>query len=76
VNWKETNNVYYIIFRFYVALEILWHCDTSRKVPASIPGGVTWNFFPWHPTIPCARGRLSLLNMSARILLRVKTAGA
>jgi hypothetical protein len=34
-----------------------------------------WGFFLWHPTIPCARGRLSLLKMSTRILLGVKTAG-
>ena len=22
-------------------------CATSRTVPGSIPGGVTWDFFPW-----------------------------
>jgi hypothetical protein len=31
----------------------LRHYATSRKVPGSIPGGVTGDFFPWQPTIPC-----------------------
>ena len=35
-------------------------CAISRKVPGSIPGHVTGDFFPKHPTSPCARGRLSL----------------
>ena len=40
----------------------LWlrRCATSRKVPGSIPGRVTVDFFPKHPAIPCARSRLSL----------------
>jgi hypothetical protein len=32
--------------------------------------------FPWHSTIPCARGRISLLKIITRILLGVKTPGA
>jgi hypothetical protein len=29
--------------------------------PGIDPQWCHWGFFPWHPTIPCARGRLSLL---------------
>jgi hypothetical protein len=30
-------------------------------VLGSITGGVTGDFCPWHPTIPCVRGLLSFL---------------
>jgi hypothetical protein len=58
------------------AVQWLRRYATSRKVPGTIPGRVTGDFFLRHPTSPCARGRLSLSKMSTRIFLGVKTAGA
>ena len=40
---------------------------TSLTVPGSIPGGVTWDFFPWFlPTKPCALRSTQPLKMSTR----------
>ena len=42
-------------------------CVTSRTVLGSIPGGVTWDFFPWFlPTKPCALRSTKSLKMSTR----------
>ena len=42
----------------------------------SIPSGVAGDFFPYLLTEPCALGSTQPLQMSTRILLGVKTAGA
>jgi hypothetical protein len=58
-----------------VQYNIQYYCDIARawcgvvvkalRYLSEGPGINTrwchWGFFPWHPTIPCARGRLSLL---------------
>jgi hypothetical protein len=44
--------------------------------PRIDPRSCHWGFFPRHLTSPCARGRLSPLEMSTRIFLGIKTAGA
>jgi hypothetical protein len=44
--------------------------------PPIDPRSCHWGFFPRHLRSPCARGRLSPLEMSNRIFLGVKTAGA
>jgi hypothetical protein len=41
--------------------------------PKINPRWCHWGFFTWHSTIPCARGQLSLLKMSTRIPLGVKS---
>jgi hypothetical protein len=53
--------IYTYIYLFIYTQEpgVAWwqrHFTSSRKVPESIPCGVTGDFFLWHPTIPCARG--------------------
>jgi len=46
---------------------VVRHYATSREVPASIPGGVTGNFFPWLlPMHPWALGSTQPLKMSTR----------
>jgi len=55
----------------------LRYCATSRKVPGSIPGGVTGDFFPWYPRqnhVPW--GWLSLWKWVPGISPGVKAAGA
>jgi len=37
------------IYLLFVVSMIATRCATSRKVPGSIPGGVTGDFFPWYP---------------------------
>jgi hypothetical protein len=37
--------ILYYTTLYYTILGALRHCATSRKVPGSIPGGVTENFF-------------------------------
>ena len=67
------------IFVLYTQFTGAWlrRCTTSRTVPGSIPGGVTWDFFrgsfrqnhvPW--------GRLSLWKWVPGISSGLKTAGA
>ena len=70
---KKTTVLNFII----VLARFITHCATSRTVPGSIPGGVTWDFFrgshrrnhvPW--------GRLSLWKWVAGISPGVKAARA
>jgi hypothetical protein len=53
----------------------LYHCATSRKVPGSIPGGVTGDFSVASDNSMCP-GSTQPLKMSTRIRLGVKAAGA
>ena len=54
----------------------LRRCATSRKVPGSIPGGVTWDFFPWyHRQNHVPWGRLSLWKWVPGISPGVKAGG-
>jgi hypothetical protein len=48
------------LFLYAYSLQRAWISATGQKVPGSIPGRVTGDFFPRHLTSPCARGRLSL----------------
>ena len=65
------------VLHYWHSYFLFWSCATSRTVPSSIPGGVTWDFFrgsfrqnhvPW--------GRLSLWKWVPGISSGVKAAGA
>jgi hypothetical protein len=55
---------------------LLRHCATFRKVPGSVLGGVTGDFYSVTSYISMCLGSTQTLKMSTRILLGVKTAGA
>jgi hypothetical protein len=54
----------------------IWLCATSRKVAGSIPGHVTGVFFSEASDKFMCPGSTQPLEMSTRILLGVKAAGA
>ena len=57
---------------FHIIIIIIIN-STSRTVPGSIPGDVTWNFFPWFlPTKPCVLRSTQPLKMSTRDFSRGK----
>ena len=59
-NWYSSPNTVWVIKTR--------RCATRQTVPGSIPGGVTWDFFLWLLTKPCALRLTQPLKMSTRDL--------
>jgi hypothetical protein len=74
--WIPLQNVLFVRYTPILLNLFISVSHYESEGPGIDPRWCRWGIFPWHPTIPCARSRLSLLKMSTRILLGVKTAGA